>query len=633
MKTPAMIAAELRRLTASPMAVLALLALMLVPVLYGGLYLWANQDPYARLNEIPVALVVADEGVAATEGTEAQNYGQGVADELLAGNAFDWQLMDAAVAAQALHEGEVDFTVTIPADFSEALVSGSTENPRRAEITLETNDANNYLASTIGSQAVEKIRREVTELVNKEAASRMLTGLGTVRTKIAEAADGASQLSDGVASAIDGTSQLSAGATDLSDGAATLAGKLGELGDGTATLVDGSAQVADGARQVADGVATIRGYADTAGSASQTAIDALPTIRQDITDRLLERGLTPEEAAEVVALLDPLDADLKDGNSRIQEAVSQIDQLSDGAEQVADGASDVSAGAVTVDDAVGQLHDGALTLSDGTVTLGDGIGELATGLGELADGAEALHSGLVAGASEIPLTDDELRELQAGVIADPVDVNTGNLAAAGQYGAGLAPFFAALAGWIGIYALFLIVKPVSKRAITALRSPVRITLSGWATPAALGALQMVGLFLVLSFVLQFSFEKPWETLGTMVLASLTYTAIIMALNVWLGSVGQFLALVFMVLQLVTAGGTFPWQTLPEPLAALHHVLPMGFVVDAMRQFMYGGDLGRVAADYAVLLAWLLGGLVLTMLGVARMVRRRTMRDLAPSLIG
>lgn len=191
----------------------------------------------------------------------------------------------------------------------------------------------------------------------------------------------------------------------------------------------------------------------------------------------------------------------------------------------------------------------------------------------------------------------------------------------------------ALAGWIGIYALFLIVKPVSKRAITALRSPVRITLSGWATPAALGALQMVGLFLVLSFVLQFSFEKPWETLGTMVLASLTYTAIIMALNVWLGSVGQFLALVFMVLQLVTAGGTFPWQTLPEPLAALHHVLPMGFVVDAMRQFMYGGDLGRVAADYAVLLAWLLGGLVLTMLGVARMVRRRTMRDLAPSLIG
>ena len=90
----------------------------------------------------------------------------------------------------------------------------------------------------------------------------------------------------------------------------------------------------------------------------------------------------------------------------------------------------------------------------------------------------------------------------------------------------------------------------------------------------------------------------------MVLASRAYAAIILALNVWLGSVGQFLGLVLMVLQLVTAGGTFPWQTLPAPLAALHHVLPMGYVVDAMRQFMYGGDLARAGIDAVVLLAWL-----------------------------
>jgi putative membrane protein len=119
----------------------------------------------------------------------------------------------------------------------------------------------------------------------------------------------------------------------------------------------------------------------------------------------------------------------------------------------------------------------------------------------------------------------------------------------------------------------------------------------------------------------------------MVLASATYAAIILALNVWLGSVGQFLGLVLMVLQLVTAGGTFPWQTLPAPLAALHHVLPMGYVVDAMRQFMYGGDLSRAGADALVLLAWLAGGLVFAALGVTRMTHYRTLRDLQPSLIG
>ncbi len=58
----------------------------------------------------------------------------------------------------------------------------------------------------------------------------------------------------------------------------------------------------------------------------------------------------------------------------------------------------------------------------------------------------------------------------------------------------------------------------------------------------------------------------------------------------------------MVLQLVTAGGTFPWQTLPAPLEALHGVLPMGFVVDALRQVMYGGDIARVWTDMGVVLA-------------------------------
>ena len=56
MKIPALFAAELRRLTSTRMRVIALIALILVPVLYGGLYLWANQDPYAKFSEVPVAL-------------------------------------------------------------------------------------------------------------------------------------------------------------------------------------------------------------------------------------------------------------------------------------------------------------------------------------------------------------------------------------------------------------------------------------------------------------------------------------------------------------------------------------------------------------------------------------------------
>ncbi|AMG83161.1 MULTISPECIES: YhgE/Pip family protein [Microbacterium] len=611
MKVPAMIAAELRRLSASRMGILALVALICVPILYGGLYLWANQDPYAKFSEVPVALVVDDEGAPApTTGTEPAtdetvNYGEDVAENLIEGNAFDWQRMTEDEAADALRHGVVDFTVTIPADFSAALTSAAGDDPHQARIELETNDANNYLASSMGSQAVEKIRSSVAEMVGSEAAERLLTGLSDVRDNLVSATDGATQLADGASTA-------ASGSTSLADGTAQLAEGSAHLASGAQTLADGAQQVSAGNRQLAD-------VADRAGAAVQEATNALPQVRADITDVLTEQGLAPEEIDAVLARLDPLGTRIEEGNAQVQDAVGKVDQLAAGSASLAAGASDLAGGAGTLATGAAAANAGAAQLRDGLQTLSSGTSELRDGL---ADGVQA-----------IPASTPDLRSLQADTIADPVKVSSDKVASAEDYGAGLAPFFAALSAWIGIYALFLIVKPISRRAVTALHSPIRITLAGWLTPAMLGAVQMLGLMGILALTLGFTFDHPLGTLGVMMFASATFAAIILALNVWLGSVGQFLGLVLMVLQLVTAGGTFPWQTLPAPLAALHHVLPLGYVVDAMRQLMYGGDYARAGWDLAVLGAWLAGALLLAMIGVTRMTHRRTLRDLQPSLIG
>lgn len=611
MKVPAMIAAELRRLTASRMGVIALIALVCVPILYGGLYLWANQDPYAKFPDVPVALVVDDEGAPEpTTGTDAAtgdtvNYGEDVAENLIDGNAFDWQRMTADEAAEALRTGTVDFTVTIPADFSAALTSAAGEDPHQARIDLETNDANNYLASSMGTQAVEKIRSSVAEMVGSQAAERLLTGLSDVRDNLVTAVDGASQLADGATTA-------ASGSTTLADGTAQLAAGTAQLAQGASTLASGAQQVSDGNRQLAD-------VADRAGAAVQQATNALPQVRTDIATLLADRGLTQEEIDQVLASLDPLATRLQEGNTTVQSAVGKVDQLADGAAAVASGAA--------------QLSSGAGTVATGAAAANDGAAQLRDGLGTLANGTAELRDGLADGVAQIPASTPELREQQADTIADPVKVSSDKVASAEDYGAGLAPFFAALSAWIGIYALFLIVKPISRRAVTALHSPIRVTLAGWLTPAALGAVQMLGLMGILAITLGFTFDNPLGTLGVLIAASATFAAIILALNVWLGSVGQFLGLVLMVLQLVTAGGTFPWQTLPAPLAALHHVLPLGYVVDAMRQLMYGGDLARAGWDLAVLGLWLVGALVFAAIGVTRMTHRRTLRDLQPSLIG
>jgi putative membrane protein len=592
MTVPALIRAELARLVATPLARLALVALMLVPVLYGGLYLWANRDPYAGLDRVPAALVVLDRGATETTGSGAEastttvNFGDTVAKKVLKDGTFAWERVSAKEAAAGVTNGRYDFSVTFPASFSADLTSSTISvgadgaavaNPRAADIRLVTNDTNSYLASTIATQAATTIRSSIASQVGSEAAGRFLLALSDIRVSLATAADGASQLAAGAATA-------QSGARSLADGTATLAG---------------------GASRVAAGTAQLAAKGDQAVAAGSRLAAQLPALRAQLQTQLAAAGLAQPQIDGILAQLDPLAAKAGTAQSQLTALAAQVDALNAGAQQVSSGAA--------------AAHTGASSL--------------ASGLSALSSGAGTLQSGLATGVARIPNAGAAQRDAVTRTIGDPVSVDRKAITEASDYGAGLAPFFISLAAWIGIYALFLIVKPLSRRALTAVQRPLRVTLAGWLTPGILGLLQMVAVFLIVTLALGFSVANPIGALALMALISLTFAAIILALNVWLGSVGQFLGLVLMVVQLVTAGGTFPWQTLPAPLAALHHVLPMSYAVDGLRQVMYGGSGVTAMQDAGVLVLWLAVAFSAAALGAVRMTRFRTLRDLRPSLIG
>lgn len=670
MKVPQLIAAELRRLVATPMARLALLALAIVPLLYGGVYLWANQDPYANLDQVPAAIVVADRGDG-----EGGNRGDEVADRVMADASFDWHRVSADEAAAGVLDGTYDFSLTLPASFTEDLESASGDDPHQATVTLTTNDANSYLASTIGTQATARIRESIVQAVGEEAAGRMLLAISDLRDGLVSAEQGAGQLADGLVDAAEGSAQLTAGVQSAADGAAQLRDGTGRLAAGTAQLADGASQLsgglatleqrtaalpaqtqqlADGASQVADGNAQIAAIGDRVAGVTGDLSARVPDARAQIVDQLTAAGLDEAQIAAALGPLDALGQDVAAGDASVQEANAQLQRLSSGSRQVADGAaqlaqatpaltqgiSDAASGASALADGAADARAGAAALDEGATrltaglgTLEQGAGELQDGIGRLEDGAVQLRDALAEGIDQVPASTPQLREQQAETIADPVTTDTDAVTSAGTYGAGLAPFFLSLAAWIGMYALMLIVKPLSRRAITALRSPVRVGLAAWLTPALFGVVQMVALYGIVAAWLGFEVANPLATIGMMGLAVATFAAIIVALNVWLGSVGQFLGLVLMVLQLVTAGGTFPWQTLPGPLAALHHLMPMSYAVDGLRQLMYGGQLSLAGHDALVLAGFGLIALLAVIAGVARMMDHRTLRDLQPSLIG
>jgi putative membrane protein len=618
-------AQELRRLTAGALPKLAMAALVLVPLLYASFYLYANYDPYGRLSKLPAAIVNEDTGA------QDRNVGAEVTGEVVKSGTFEWHEISAADAQKGVEDSKYSFAITIPKDFSSALLSSGNFAPEQATIRLTTNDANNYLSHTIANQVADQIRSTIAEKVGAEAANRFLMGFSTIYGKTQEAADGATQLADGASRLQGGQQQLADGAGQLATGSTQLASGLSTLRSSTASLPSETRKLADGAAQVSAGNDKVAATGATLASGSADLQNQLDNVNNQLAQRLRSSGLSEDQVQQVLSVLKDLRSPVDQANAKVQDASAQLNKLADGSRQVASGAATLAASAPQLTNGIVQASDGANQLQSGAAQLNNGEKTALDGTNQLATGSAQLRDGLNEGLKQIPNPNDPTRDATANTIADPVTVDSAGVAAAGTYGAGLAPFFISLATWIGAFVLFLLLRPLSARALAAGVRPIRVALGGWFAAAVLGIAQVLVLFGAVTWLVGIHVAHPLAAIGFAILASLTFTAIVHALNALFGAVGKFLGLVLLVLQLVSAGGTFPWQTLPAPLYPLHLVLPMGYVVDGLRHLLYTGASLQSLLDIGVLCAWLVAAVLGSTLA-ARKQRVWTMSKLHPELV-
>lgn len=657
---------ELRRLTSGRLPKLAMVAVTLVPLLYGAMYIYANWDPYHRLGSVPAAVVVDDQGAPRQDGTSLRA-GQQVYEKLQDSGSFDWQRTSEQQARAGVADGRYTFALVVPPNFSKALLSAGNFDPQQARLQVITNDANNYLVGTIADKVASEVRSAIATSSGTEAANQLLLGLSTVHDKTDQAADGAGklangagQLDQGIGQAQQGTAQLSSGAhqlvtgqrtllnganrladgtSQLRAGADALNGGLGQLQQKTAPLPGQTEQLAEGAAKVADGNEQIAEKFDVISGASQTLADSLAQNRARLADSLRQSGVDAATIDRILSGYDQANKPVLDANSKVQQQTGQFRVLANGSRQVADGTRQLANGMPALTGAIGQLHDGSGELSTGAKQVDSGAGQLRdgqktalggsqqlaggadqldggarqlrAGSGQLADGSHTLADQLGKGANNIPHPDPGTRDSTAKTIGDPVAVDTKAQVSAGTYGAGLAPFFMGLALWVGGFVLFLLMRPMSNRALAAGVAPWRIALGGWLPAAVVGTAQAVLLFLVVVFGVGVQPASPWLTLGFLILTSFSFTAVVHSLNAAFGPRGKFIALLVLILQLVTAGGTFPWQTIPSTLYPLHQVLPLTYVVTGLRHLLYGAELGTVGQSVGVLLCYLAAGLLLS----------------------
>jgi putative membrane protein len=340
-----------------------------------------------------------------------------------------------------------------------------------------------------------------------------------------------------------------------------------------------------------------------------------------------------------------------DAKTKIQTDAAQIQQLTDGSAAVSAGAAKLAAATPALTGAIStpsggadQLNagtstlaageqtavDGTARLAEGAKTLDDGAAQLEGGAAAAASGASTLASELAKGAGKVPNPDDAQRNSLAKVMSDPVAVSNVSQAKAGSYGAGLAPFFLTLAMWIGIFMLIQAMRPVTQRALASNAPSWKIAIGGWLPFLAVSVVQASLLTLVVDLALGLDPAHPVLMWLFMLAAAMAFSALIQGIVALLGSPGKLVVLILLVLQLVSSGGTFPWQTTPQPLHVVHEVLPMGYVVTGMRHLIYGADLSMILPTVAGLLGYTVLGAALSTLAVHKH-KFWTLKSLKPEI--
>ncbi|MCK0438771.1 YhgE/Pip domain-containing protein [Gordonia alkaliphila] len=573
---------------------LALIVIILMPLMYGALYLWAFWNPFNEVNKLPVALVNADRG-ATVEGTKLEA-GKQVVEGLVESKQLDLHVLSQEEAAKGVASGKYYFSITLPENFSESLASPMSGNAKSADLIFTYNDANNYLATIIGQDAAGEVVNMVGAQVGAQTFDVVFSTVDPMLGQITQAADGAEELAAGLVTAKSGADELNSGVQELSSGvmaatdpllaaaqqhdqggpsAAEVNATADRLGKNIGGLSDRLGTVANSQSQAYQAVSTLR---------TQLAAHPDPTVRamaQTLTpvqNVLRTQGLGPDAQGDLAAVENDsalLAAQLNNPGSPLRTVLTLFES-----------------GGLTGD--IEKIRGAVTELSDGTA-------ELASGLAELSSGADELAAGLEKGAEALPSWTKQQQQQLAKVLGQPVVLEQRYENRADTFGTGFAPFFFGLALFVGSIIAWMLFTPLQSRPIAQGLNSFRVVLASFAPTLAVGALQAAILYLVTMFGVGLKPEYPWATYGFMVLMVAMFLSMIQMFNALFGAaVGRVITLAFLMIMLTSAGGIYPVQTTATPFQYMHWVDPMTYTVNGLRQLTVGGVDSRLWIAIAVL---------------------------------
>ena len=394
------------------------------------------------------------------------------------------------------------------------------------------------------------------------------------------------------------------------------------------------------AQTILSEIDTMRASLETIKGASQTKLSQLESASNQVLPQAssmingLYNGLSTVStslgsasggANQLVAGVDTLNEKLTTGATQLEQGVTSytnaVGQLSEGTSALASKNPDLLANTTKLANGAAQLTDKSPELTSSFGKLADGTNQLASGTGKLADGSSALTdnlSKLTEGTSDLSngltnagdkLSTVSTREDNAKTLADPLTLSKTDENKVEKNGIGMAPYMISVALFVAAISTNIIFStlpsgqaPKTKRDWLKARIEVNGVISVVAGVLVYGAVHLIGL----------SANHELATLGLIVLASMTFMALVTALVTWDSKLGAFASLILLLLQLASSAGTYPLELTSKIFQVINPWLPMSYSVSGLRQTIsMNGQIGSqvIFLAFVLVLFMALGTLV------------------------
>jgi len=229
----------------------------------------------------------------------------------------------------------------------------------------------------------------------------------------------------------------------------------------------------------------------------------------------------------------------------------------------------------------------------------------------------------------VPKFDKEAIAKTAKIAADPVGLTVTTDNAVTDVGQGIVTFFVPLGLWIGALAVFLVLQPVTRRALTSTANNGRLVFSTLARAGIVTAAQALLLVALMHLALGVGWALLPVTLGFALLVALAFTAFHYLLTVAFGRAGLVVSLFLLAIQVTSTGSLYPIELLAAPFQAISPALPLTYAVSGMQVIISGGDVASIGTAIAALALFGIGSVLVALLAIGR-TRRAVALGLVPS---